>query len=359
MFKTDVSAEFDHKDWDHLISSSPSATAFQSSRNYEPHALAFDSVPLYVTAQDNSGKILGQLLAVKHVTTFDREPDSLIRSLTSRIRMYSGLNWYYGPIIHDVENTPGIVASLLDRITRYCRENKILFARGSLPADLIRPEHGTSWNPGYETSKWETYVASLSEGIDAMYNSLHKKTRHDVRQGEKNGLEFELAKDRESLDLWLEVKFAEYKHKNYLIKKHEKFNDYVWDILYKNNLEKMYLARLDGVLVSGIANKLFGRSTYQHSIINPHAALQGGSFVTWNAIKWSKEHGFLTYDMGGANPEPESDKERGIRFFKSKWGGRRHEFLFVTMVLDRNRLRLSKALASPGLVRARFGRLFK
>ena len=36
------------------------------------------------------------------------------------------------------------------------------------------------------------------------------------------------------------------------------------------------------------------------------------------------------YDLAGANPNPLTEKEKGILRYKKKWGGKKHEYYIVT-----------------------------
>ncbi|MEX0656989.1 MAG: hypothetical protein WD154_05545 [Nitrosopumilaceae archaeon] len=359
LLKTDVKTEVDNKDWDNLLLKIPSSTAFQMSSNYDPYKMAFDSKPLYVLVEDSSGRILGQLLAIQHFQNLTRDPDSILQSLTSKFKIGSTINWHYGPIIHDDERAKEITANILEALNKYSHENKVLLIKGSSTIISDNEQQNQYLKYGYENTRWDTWVTDLKPELDITYNSLHNKTRYDIRKGEKSGLTFDVINDRSILDEWMKIKYFGNKHKKELIKKYEKFNDYTWEILYKHNYEKMYIARLDGDLISGIANKLFNKNVVQHAVINSHTKLQGGSFLTWYTIKWSKENNFITYDMGGANPSPISEKEKGIRHFKSKWNGKKYDFIIATKIFDKNKLKLSRAISSPGLIKSKFKKLIK
>jgi len=357
--KTQITTKFDYKEWDNLLMKIPHSTAFQMSCNYEPYKIAFGSIPLYVTVEDSTGKILGQLLAVQHFQNFTRESDSFIQSLTSKLNIGSIINWHYGPIIHDNERSEEIIKNILEALDKFCIENKVLLIKGSSPIDSKTEHQNCFTKHQFQNTAWDTWITSLKPELNSIYDSLHNKTRYDVRKGEKANLVFEIVSDRSVLDEWMEVKFFENKNKKELIKKYEKFNDSTWEILYKPGYEKMFVARLDEQLISGIANKLFNHNVVQHAVVNSVKKIQGGSFVTWNTIKWSKENKFFTYDMGGANPSPISNKEKGIRHFKSKWSGTKYNFELVTKSYNKNKLKLFRTLNSPNLIRDKISSFFE
>ena len=285
--KTQINTKFDYKEWDNLLMKIPHSTAFQMSCNYDPYKIAFGSIPLYVTVEDSTGKILGQLLAVQHFQNFTRESDSLIQSLTSKLNIGSIINWHYGPIVHDDERSEEIVKNILEALDKYCIENKVLLIKGSSPVDSKTQHRNCFTKYQFENISWETLITSLKPELNSIYDSLHNKTRYDVRKGEKANLVFETVSDRSVLDEWMEVKFFENKNKKELIKKYEKFNDLTWEILYKPEYEKMFVARLDEQLISGIANKLFNYNTILN-IKNEHfAGIKNHQYKIWSLIQFN------------------------------------------------------------------------
>ena len=46
----------------------------------------------------------------------------------------------------------------------------------------------------------------------------------------------------------------------------------------------------------------------------------------WEMMLEAKRMGCHTFDMAGVNPSPQTPKEKGIRQFKEKWGGRYVEY---------------------------------
>lgn len=339
-----ISNNIDEKDWDNLLMKVPTSTAFQMSKNYDPYKLAFGSKPLYITVEDPKGNILAQLLAVQHFPNHIKSPNSFFQSVTSKINNDSTIYWHYGPIIHNREQSKEIFLNLLKALEKFSKENQVMMINGSSTIIPYDEQQNQFKHYGYKNTKWDTWVTDLKPDLDILYKSLNNKTRYDIRKGEKNNIIFEVVNDRTVLDEWMEIKYSDNKRKNEIIQKNKKFNDYIWEILYKPKFEKMYVVRLDGEIISGIANKLFNNNVVQHSIINSQKKLQGGSFLTWNTIKWSKENNFLTYDVGGANPSPNSEKEKGIRHYKSKWNGEEIQYDLYIKIVNKTKWKISKVL---------------
>jgi hypothetical protein len=349
ILKTEIVTEFDNSDWDNLLKKEPTSTAFQMSKNYDPYREAFGSKPLFITTKDSTGNILAQLLAVQHFPNMTSSD-----SFKSIINNYSTLYWHYGPIIHTKEHNKEIILSILHALKNFSKKNNVLIINGSFIPNSKNIHDKQFSEMSYGNTKWDTWITDLKPDIDILYKLLHNKTRYDIRKGEKNNFNFEIVNDRNVLNEWMEIKYSDNKQKDEIIKKNEKFNDFCWDILYKSGFEKMYVARLNGEIVSGITNKLFNQNVIQHSVINTKSKLQGGSFLTWNAIKWSKENNFLTYDVGGANPNPISEKEKGIRHYKSKWNGNKLQFNIYTNITNKTKWKISKVINNPTLIFKKF-----
>ncbi len=342
---TEHSFNVDEKEWDDNIKQTKSSTAFQSARNFIPYQQAFNSKPIFLTTTDSKGKILLQLSAVIHENV-DVESEGLFQRFFSKIKTGKILYWNYGPIIHEHENHNIILENALEKIDQIALNEGISTIKGGSPIFKKSTWEQSFKKFDYALQPWDTWVTDLQQNEDILYKSLHNKTRYDVRKGEKNNLSFEIVNTRETLDDWMKIKFSNRKNKDSIFKRLEKFNDSTWDILYKSGLEKMYLTRKDNEIVGGIANKLFNNNAVQHSIINStKTKLQGGSFLTWNTIKWSLENNFISYDMGGANPSPISKKEEGIQRFKSKWAGTYYRYFLFTKIVDKKKKKIKQLLS--------------
>jgi lipid II:glycine glycyltransferase (peptidoglycan interpeptide bridge formation enzyme) len=50
--------------------------------------------------------------------------------------------------------------------------------------------------------------------------------------------------------------------------------------------------------------------------------LYANDAIKWAVIEYGKKKGNKLYDLTGVSPSPETEKEKGIRRFKEKWGGK-------------------------------------
>jgi len=356
-FTTEISYEVDKNIWDNTLKLNPASTAFQIADFYRPHQLTHQSKPVFITISDPSGKIVGQLSGVIHLTDYWLEMNTISRMITSKFNLGSTLRWVHGPIIHDPDNTTEILSNILSALDKVAMNNDVNLIRGtsvpqmeSLPVDIFKKN-------GYSIEPWITYITDLQRKIDNIFNSLHNKTRYDVRKGEKQGLEFEVVSKRESFDLYLDVKYHDKKKVDKLKKLNKTFFENIWNILFQNGFEKMFIVRSEGKPKSIILNFLFNRNVSQTGVANSPISNYAGSFLTWNTIRWSAKNNYRTFDVGGANPFPTSKKEQGINQFKSKWASKKVDYFLCTKVFNKTKWRISKGLNQPSRLPKKFFRI--
>ena len=358
-FKSEISFQVENEAWDRALESNPASTAYQVSDYYQPYQLSYESKPVYISVTDPRGKIVGQLSAVIHTTDFWSEPNIISKLIGSKLDFGSTLSWFHGPIVHDQENSEEILSIILDSIDKIAIENKVNLVKGSSAPMMTNIDSKSFKKTGYTINPWITYITDLKREVDEIYNSLHNKTRYDIRKGEKKGLEFEVVSKKESFDLYLEVKYQEEKKIEKVRKLNKKFADNVWETSYKKGYEKMFLARFEGKPIAAIVSVLFNKNLVQMGVGNsPDRNLYGGPFLTWNSIKWAAENNFLTYDVGGSNPFPTSKKEEGINLFKSKWASKKIEYFMFTKVFNKTRSKLSTVVKQPKSITRKINKMF-
>ena len=57
--------------------------------------------------------------------------------------------------------------------------------------------------------------------------------------------------------------------------------------------------------------------------------LYSQDLIKWKIIEWGVQRKMNYYDLAGANPNPTSEKEKGILRYKRKWGGKRYDYNII------------------------------
>lgn len=350
--KTQISETVDVKDWERQLSKSIGAITYQVPAWQELYKAVYGSKPIFITASDSSGKILGQLAGIIHKENFFwRDANIISRSLGNRLGLGSIIHWFYGPIIHDKSNQDEIISEILSVVEHIAVANNVVMIRGISPPLETDISNMSFQKNGYSLEPGATFIIDLRQKIDDLFNSLKKDVRYYIRRSEKLDLEFELAKERkdylEYKDLKLEALKKEGRrriiHGSTFYEKH-------WELLFKEGYEQLLVARKGGEIVGGILTLIFNGNVIQHSLVNSPKIDLVGTFLTWNLIKWAIGKKYVTFDFAGVNPKPETVKEKGIYYYASKWGVQKYGYTRYNKILNRNKYNLFFALKNPSKV---------
>ena len=113
----------------------------------------------------------------------------------------------------------------------------------------------------------------------------------------------------------------------------------------QNNKEISVSIKKNNEILGAIDLLLFNEIAVQVGVTtSPKREYRAGPFLTWNTIKWTIDENLKTFDFGGANPTPKTEKERQIDFYKSKWNNEKKEYFFFTKIFNRNKIRASSVL---------------
>jgi lipid II:glycine glycyltransferase (peptidoglycan interpeptide bridge formation enzyme) len=347
-FTVEISSKINEKDWDEKLLQSKASTVYQTSNWSKLYEEAFDSKPVFIVVKNSSEEIVGQLLALIHDKFAWRDTNIISQTIGHRLHLDSFVNWNYGPIIHDTTHQDEIISIILSTIDKVAIHHNVTRIRGSSPPLAVGFSDELFRKFNYELKPWKTYVIDLRQNIDNLYNQLNKKTRYDIRKVENNELEFEIGKDRHALTEYTQLGIQIRKKRGEKRSLNPNNLDLNWKYLYEKEFLKVFLARHNGNLIAGIWNIMFNGNIIQLGVENSSKTeFSGGTYLTWNTIKWAIQMNYLTYDMGGANPNPVNEKEKQIDFYKSKWSGKEYSYMLYTKILNKTKLNASTVIKSP------------
>ena len=351
-FKTEISYNVEKKTWNKMLLSNKASTAYQHSDFFYPYQLAYNSKPVFITCSNSSGKIVGQLSGIIHFTDYWSQSNRISKLFNLKLALDYKLTWFYGPMIYDFENSDEILTSMLSAVDKVAIDNNVNLISGSSPPQISNLSMKIFKKNNYIIKPWITYITNIDRTTDNIYNSLHNKTRYDIRKGEKSGLEFEVVSTKESLDHYIDIKYYEEKKIKKIKKSNKIFVEHAWDTSYQNNLEKMFLVKLEGKPIAAIDAVFYNGTVVQAGVANLSKNNQyAGSFLIWNTIRWSSEHNYRTFDVGGANPTPISQKEQRINSFKSKWASEKIDYFLCTKVFNKTKLNISNIIKHPQIIK--------
>jgi len=346
-FEVEIVRSVDENFWNEKLEQNKSSTIYQVPSFLQVYSQVFNSQPVFIYVK-NKGKIVGQLAALIDRDYFWKDSSYVVQKISSKFKLGSFLRWDYGPIIHDNKNKEKILSKILSAIDTLANHNNVDIIKGSTYPEVKSSFTDIFQKYKYKKKNWATFLTYLDKDADSIFKSLSKATRYDIRKAQKNNLEFEIAKDFSSYKELAELSWAVRKKRGQKIKKQSIFIEKFWNHLYKNGYLQTFLAWKDSELLGGIEVMIFNKNVHQYGVVNSEKTqFQSGSFLTWNAICWSIQNRYRTFDMGGANPEPEDLKENSIKYYKSKWAGEQLYFNRYTKFRKNLRFKMYSLLNNP------------
>jgi len=177
--------------------------------------------------------------------------------------------------------------------------------------------------PGFIQKDNYTFYVNLEHAFDDIMRNMEKKTRNRVHKAEKLGVVVNFDGSLDALNKAYKVinlasteRFFTTPPWPYTAQLHECFN-------HPSCCSTVALSHdKDGEVVSAAHLIGFDRKMvlWQAGSTSLGYKLNAGSLVQAEIIKWSQDHGYLIYDMGGTNPI--ETIYSGIHRFKSGCGGR-------------------------------------
>jgi FemAB-related protein (PEP-CTERM system-associated) len=168
---------------------------------------------------------------------------------------------------------------------------------------------------------WITTRIDLSPGVDSLWKALDKKSlRWAIKKAGKLGVQIEVSDGLEGIETFYEI-FVRTRRSMGIPPFSKKLFISIWEHLIQKDKANLFLAWKDHVAINGMIN-LFSKDTF----IPAYAAPQNewrkhypSEFVIWNTIEWAATNGFYYYDFGADSPN-----QKGLLWFKKKWGGVQH-----------------------------------
>jgi len=174
-----------------------------------------------------------------------------------------------------------------------------------------------------------TILLDLTPDEDTLRANMKEKWRYNIRLAGRRGVQIRVAETVEDVQNWygllqttsIRDRFGIHTLEYYLR---------AWQIFAPRKQARLFLAHYNGQPLAGIfvglmakqAVYLYGASSNEQRQLMPNYLLQ------WEAIRWAKQAGAVTYDFWGI-PETDEQSEAmaGVYRFKSGWGGRIVRFL--------------------------------
>jgi len=177
------------------------------------------------------------------------------------------------------------------------------------------------WEKSGEIQFPNTFVLDLRRTEEEVLAGMKQKTRYNVRLAERRGVRIREG-SLEDIPLLYRMYAATSLRDRFVIREEGYYRD-AWGAFVTAGLAQPLVAEVGGEPVAALivyrfadrAWYLYGMSTERHRETMPNHLLQ------WEAIRWAKRHGCVSYDLWGAPErlEPE-DPLWGVYRFKQGFG---------------------------------------
>jgi lipid II:glycine glycyltransferase (peptidoglycan interpeptide bridge formation enzyme) len=279
--------------------------------------------PIFLKFIDQKGQIVAQLL----VTTISRLDKKItVKNILKKIPGLKKMvyKWTYGPIVFNSEFHSDIYSSLGDfLLSKNC---KVAGSQHPLCSDGV-----SILKKKFQLEMWSTFLIDLHKTKDELYDNINKHSgRKNIERSINRGVVVEEITEKslvEYNDLLNKTRIASGREES-------KLNDaYEWWRILKPLGYSGFLAKKDNVAIGGLLFSFFNNYIIEGGVARSEYdtknKLYSQDLIKWRIIEWGIQNKMNYYDLAGANPQPESEKEKGILRYKEKWGGKRYDYWII------------------------------
>jgi FemAB-related protein (PEP-CTERM system-associated) len=276
--------------WDSYVRGHSQGTVFHLAAWQRLIRNSFGHKPKHIVAQDQDGKIIGML------------PLFLVRSRIFGRMLISTPQAAYGGILADSDP---VADRILEQARRIAKENAVQFLelrsyRNSLKDSNLTPK-----------DLYVTFRQELQTDSEKNMLAIPRKTRAEIREGIRNGLEFKI--DGTDVNAFYQV---------YARSVHDLGTPVFSKRLFANGLRefgsdcRIFSVHWQGKIVAAVWTLFYKDEVipYYGGSIREYNRLAVNNFMYWMLIQYGCEHGYKIFDFG------RSKKGTGSFDFKKRWG---------------------------------------
>ena len=308
-------SDINENDWNSFVAASPRGHILQSSQ-WGQLKERFGWQVARLAIEDN-----GQWLAGAQI---------LFRSLGPQTIAYVPK----GPVadLADAEATQ----TLLEALHHLCHRRRAILLKiePDLAEDptLVRQLTELGFRASPQTIQPQcTILLDLTPNLEDILARMKSKTRYNIRLAARKGVTVRegTAKDLHGFYRLMQIT----SERDGFATHSDSYYESAYQLFVPQGLAKLFLAIFEDKVLGGIMAFAFGqRAWYMYGVSSDeHRNLMPNYLLQWEAIKWARERGCLTYDLWGIPDEEEAVLEReflkrsdglwGVYRFKRGFGG--------------------------------------
>jgi len=318
MITIDVGNESD-KNWNSRLLESEYGTIYQT-KEWSKNLKNIGQNPIFLRFYENN-EIVAQLL-VSEAKRFTKKGlvGSVLRNLPSRKII---LTWSYGPIIFKSKLNSSVYMAL----EKFLLSKKCKIFGSQHPLSV----YNVSYLKHLKTKQWGTFLINLNQPKKEIYEKIDKHSgRKNIERAMKRGVIIEEITENNLQDY---VNLFNISNESMGREKTTIENMLKWWKLFTPLGYSGFLAKKDDKILSGMFFSYLGKFIIEGGIIRSDEDkknnLYSQDLIKWKIIEWGIDNKMNFYNLAGFNPNPISEKEKGILRYKKKWGGKKVDYWII------------------------------
>lgn len=337
MIDISIDTRMDASIWDCLLEGSADGNIFQSSR-WAAYLCARKSTSHYYLTARHNGRVVGSLLFSKDYAGSWRLARGPWPARALARRLFPLITWMEGPIIYDKENSGPILLSIVEAVRKFAAAQGLGRITGmTFPVEQsLKYKELIISNTSGRRMAFDgraTIMVNLEKTEVELWRALKSSAKKALAKCGEDGVSIRLAENDGDIERY--VRMLKETRKRLGLPMPPLYPDEVmWNKLHKAGNMELFLAEKDGMFLAGLGLLIFNRRMMEigsaQSTLSLRKRFYPNDAIKWAIIKWGAENKIRRYDLAGVATSPVDTKERGIRQFKEKWGGRYTEYAFVS-----------------------------
>jgi hypothetical protein len=334
MLTVRVTQEVNAPAWNSRVDADPHGAVFQTVPWAGYQAAYLGDTPHFLTVSDGA-EVIGELLVLETL----RGQESVLAGGRRWLRrvvtpLLKTLQWRQGPVVTQPERRAEVLRMCLDATEMLAGQRGVTgIEEASIPIGCEDMRLAAVFAEyAYRAEPRATIVVDVSQPVEQLWEGLRSEARTRVRKAQKQGVTVRRLDGAEDLCRFHELVTAWRQAAGfppYAAARYEQM------VRHLGSHCAIFLAEHEGASAAGAGILHLGDRGYVFTPVQSLAVrdLGAGDLLHWELLRWSHERGLTTLDLAGVAPEPRSEKERGIRRFKEKWGGRLVEYTLFSKPL--------------------------
>jgi peptidoglycan pentaglycine glycine transferase (the first glycine) len=237
-----------------------------------------------------------------------------------------------GPVISSYE--PWLLETIMQQLAQFTRANNISYLVIQPACDCsaidVLEKNGFRISPFLAGTR-ATLIIDLSQELSALLKKMRRTTRNNIRIGYDQGIWIREGRENDLPFFHRLLEVTGRRHKG--VSESKEYYLGLWKSLEPSGHVKLFLAGYQADILSGVLLVPYGNTAVMKAFgwRGGRRRLRPNELLIWRAIGWSKENGFLNFDLNGiavsaaralqsGQSLPESEKSTTTRF-KLGFGG--------------------------------------